>query len=213
MRIIFPPRPKSKIPPNFLHHFENDPEYVSQLKFNGQRNLVYVSCDRDVKFFGRHGSAHKNYLLLPHIAKEFQNLRLEDGKDYWFDSELLDKKTRNTNYKNRIILFDVLHIGKFLFGKPTLKNRTTLLWDICKNPQELEPTHGIALRVSEHIWLAKTFYTEFTKIFQQFIQYDEIEGLVIKKINSVLNNLGRQEHEVTWQIRCRKPHKGGSYMF
>ena len=94
----------------------------------------------------------------------------------------------------------MLHIGKFLFGNPILNMRSELLFDICRNPTELEPTHGIALRVSEHIWLAQTFQFNFKKIFQQFTPYDEIEGLVLKKSDSVLNNLGRQEHDVTWQI-------------
>ena len=46
-----------------------------------------------------------------------------------------------------------------------------------------------------------------------FIAHDEIEGLVLRKKNSSITNAGSKEYDVSWIIRCRKPHSGGTYSY
>jgi len=210
MRILYPPRPKHRIVPRKLPKYDADPKWVGQLKFNGQRNPVFVPADGEAQVFGRKGAPHGDYVLPAKIAEEFKSLSLAN-KDYWFDSELLNRKTKDKNYKHRIILFDVLFIGKHLFHGPTLLQRIEMLADICNNPTELEPAHGIALQVTEHIWMAQTFFTDLVARYNQFLHCDEIEGLVLKRGDSKLDSVGGREHEVSWQIRCRKPSK--NYQF
>ena len=43
MLIRHPPRPVSRLHPKFLSNEEKGGKWVAQLKFNGQRNLIYVS--------------------------------------------------------------------------------------------------------------------------------------------------------------------------
>ena len=134
------------------------------------------------------------------------------GKEYWLDSELLFCKTKDPHYKNRIVLFDVLQAGKYLIHGPTVLERMDILSDICGNPTELESKHGLALVASENIWLAETFSHEnLVKEFKRHLDKDEIEGLVIKKGNSKIDKLGKRYYEVSWQIRCRKPHKNYNF--
>ena len=197
--------------PGQLQRYSDDPKWLAQLKFNGQRNPVFVPADGEAQVFGRKGAQHGDYVLPGKIANEFKSLSLLDGKDYWFDSELLNKKTKDKSYKHRIILFDVLYIGKHLFNGPTLAQRVEILADICKHPTKIEPAHGIALQVTEHIWMAQTFFTDFVARFKEFLFCDEIEGLVLKRGDSKLDSIGGKEHEVSWQIRCRKPSK--NYQF
>jgi hypothetical protein len=91
--------------------------------------------------------------------------------------------------------------------------RLQMLADICGHPTVMETGHGIALQVTEHVWMADTYYSNFVDRFQELLTWDEIEGLVLKRKDSVLNNIGTKEHDVTWMIRCRKPHGGGNYNF
>lgn len=210
MRILYPPRPRNRIVPGKLQRYNDDPKWVAQLKFNGQRNLVFIPVGGDAQVFGRKGTPHSDYVLPAKIVNEFKSLSLTDN-DYWFDSELLNRKTKDKNYKHRIILFDVLYIGKHLFNGPTLLQRMEILANICNNPTEFELNHGIALRVTEHIWMAQTFSTDLMVRFNQFLHCDEIEGLVLKLGDSKLDSIGAKEHEVSWQIRCRKPSK--NYQF
>lgn len=211
MKVIFPPRPKSRITSGQLDKYESTGDWVVQRKFNGQRNVIHVSPSGDVDFFG-YGRPHENYEPTEEIKDEIRSLNLEE-QEYWFDSELLNAKTTDPNYKNRVVLFDVLQAGKYFFSGPDVMGRLQLLSEICGNPTELEPHHGIALRVTEHIWMAQTFLSDFEKHYEEILQFDEIEGLVLKKKKAKIKNFGNKKYEIDWQIRCRKPHPGGNYDF
>ena len=177
-----------------------------QRKFNGQRSPVHISSEGKVSLWGRLGGPHLLYEAPAYLLEEIQSLNLEPGKEYWLDGELLDGKTKNPLYKHKIILYDVLQAGRYLMGV-TLAARLELLKTICRFPQKREPNIGIALQVTPNIWMAETFTDNFTERFTEFLAYDEIEGVVLKKLNSALDNFGNTEYEIEWLIRCRKPHK------
>ena len=203
MRFISPPRPKSKIIPETLPSYEGK-GWVVQRKFNGSRIEIYKKND-EIKFFGRLGQ-DSFYEAPDYTINELNALNFKENTEYWLDGEFLDAKTKNPKYKNKIILYDVLYCEKYLLNVG-LKERLDLLNSICNFPSKREPNIGIALQVTPNIWMAETFYENFSVRFEEFIQYDEIEGLVLKKLDSVLDNFGNSEYEVDWQIRCRKPHK------
>lgn len=205
VKFIYPPRPKGRILPNQLSVYEQQRgRWLVQRKFNGTRTLIHISKDKDVVFINRHCQIHKKWSPPSFLIDELLSLDLED-KEYWFDSELLHEKT--TAYKNKIVLFDVLHIDKYLFGGPTLLDRYKILYNICGCPTKLEPSKNLALQVTKNIWLAENFFDNFYNHYNEFIHYDEIEGLVLKKISSTLDHAGSKEYEIGWQIRCREPHK------
>jgi hypothetical protein len=97
--------------------------------------------------------------------------------------------------------------------KKSQEERLDMLQKICKSPKNLEPNFGIALEVAPDIWLAENWKEDFEKHFKEFNHLDEIEGLVLRKKNSVIDNFGQREYTVKWIVRCRKPHSGGSYNF
>ena len=119
----------------------------------------------------------------------------------YLDGELLPNET--------LVLFDVLQSGKYLIGS-TLENRALILSEICGNPTEL-CDQKFALQVTSHIWLAQTGDSNFLENFNRFIKNDLIEGLVLKKKGSIMDNWGASEYEVDWQLRCRKPSKNYSF--
>lgn len=206
MNIIYPPSPKLKIPAGLLKQYEKTGKWFVQRKFNGQRNVLRKFKNEDWQCFGRHGTGHKNFFLTPEIRKELNSLSIDPAKDYWFDSELLNSKTTTKFYKNRIILFDLLQSGEYLFGR-RIEERYDKLREICGYPTQNEANAGIALRITEHIWLAENFAENFLAEFRRFITMPEIEGLVLKLKGSCLNNFGCHPYEADWMIRCRKSHK------
>jgi ATP-dependent DNA ligase len=205
MNFRFPPRPKGKLSPVQLASYDVTGRWLAQRKFNGTRNLIAVSGDT-VQLWNREGETHKQFQPTPALLQEIRSLNLKPGLDYYLDGEVLDCKTSTPAYKNKIVLYDVLQAGKYLLGVSTT-DRLKLLAEICRNPTEREPGYGIALQVTQNIWMAETFNDHFTDRYKDFIAKDEIEGLVLKRRSATLDNTGRSYYEVDWQIRCRKPHK------
>jgi hypothetical protein len=213
MKTLFPPHPNTKITPNRLSEYEESGLWVAQRKFNGTHVLVNVSPDRKVGILTRHGTPPKLFSMSQRHIDEVLSLNLESGKEYWLNGELLDHKTCDPRYKGKLVFFDVLQAGRYLMRSPDQMTRIDLLADICGHPTELEPANGIALAVSERIFMAETFESDFEARFRDHIETDEIEGLILRKRKSVIDNFGRKEYDVSWILRCRKPHAGGNYQF
>lgn len=205
MNFIYPPRPKGKLDHKLLPKYE-DGRWIAQRKFNGTRTLIHI-IGKDVYFWNRHGIQHNQFN--ENFKKEVLELNLTEN-EYWLDGELLATKTKTPFYKGKMVLYDVLQAGQYLFGISQLK-RIDLLSQICRNPQKLECNLGIALEVSGNVWMAETFFNNFEVEYKKFIDCPEIEGLVLRKKNSVLDSFGRKEYEVDWQIRCRKPAKNYAF--
>jgi ATP-dependent DNA ligase len=213
MPILFPPHPDNKISPHRLGVYEKSGNWIAQRKFNGTHILLHISADRKITILTRHGTAPKLFNLSKCHIDQILSLNFEPNKEYWLNGELLDHKTKNQNYKSKIILFDILQAGEYLIMKMNQQDRLNLLSEICGNPTEIEPNHGIALQATPDIWLAEHWSDEFEKHFEEFNHLDEIEGLILRKKNSFIDNYGQREYSVNWIVRCRKPHAGGSYNF
>ena len=213
MNVLFPPHPNTKITPNSLAEYEASGKWVAQRKFNGTHILVNISQDRKVSILTRHGTPPKLFSLSQRHIDQILALNLESGKEYWLNGELLDHKTTDKRYKGKLVFFDVLMAGVYLYRNPNQMARLEMLNTICRNPQQLEPANGIALQVSEDIFMAETWTGGFLERFQDHIKTDEIEGLILRKRESSLDNFGRKEYDVNWILRCRKAHGGGNYNF
>lgn len=140
------------------------------------------------------------------VAKEILALPgLKRGLEVWLDAELLSKTTARDT-KNKIVLFDILQYGQYFFLNPDQKRRLEILADVCGNPTKLDSLRGMGYVVSESLLMAPTFFTDFKKEFEKGYG-DEVEGLVLRKTNSVIDNFGQKEYLVNWLVRCRKPNK------
>jgi ATP-dependent DNA ligase len=212
MPLLYPPHPSSKIPNTSLDSYESSGEWIAQRKFNGTHVLVHVFGEK-VSILNRHGTSPKMFSLSESHVEQFISLNIDTGKEYWFNGELLDHKTCSPEYKGKIVLFDILQAGRYFMRGPTQSERLDILADICGRPVGLEPGRGIALSVSEDIWLAENWAAGFKDRFSDFLDMDEIEGLVLRKSSSVLESFGQKKYDVHWILRCRKPHKSGSYNF
>lgn len=199
---IFPPRPKGKIFPGLLPDYEQSGEWVAQRKFKGDHILIHI-CEKSVRLFTRDGKPLSRFATTPELIQQFLSLDLSE-KEYWLAGELLNNHTKTPEYKGKIVLFDVLFAGRYLFGRPEQISRLKLLSTICRMPTSREPANGIALLVTDNIWLAETFEVDFMTRFQDFLDLREIEGLVLRRKASVIDDMGQKEYSVPWIVRCRK---------
>lgn len=212
MKVLFPPHPNIRIPAHKLPEYEKSGKWLAQRKFNGTNVVIYISSERKVGILTRHGTCPKLFNLSKSHIEQILSLNLEKGKDYWFNGELLDHKTKSQYYKKKIILFDVLHAGRYLINSLNQSERLQLLDSICNKPTILEK-NGIALQVTNEIWMAENWQENFESHYKEFLDRDEIEGLILRKKDSVISNFGQKEHDVSWIVKCRKPHSGGNYNF
>ena len=210
MSIIFPPRPKGAIPPTELQYYEDLGIYCTQPKYNGSRSVVHITSDSQVRIYSRHGRVHLNYSMPMSLRNQILELPgLEKGTEYWLDGELLVKTTAKDT-KGQLVLFDVLQCGKYLFLSHNQLQRLDLLAAICGHPSKLDPLRQMGYVVSEDVLMAPTFFLNFKIEFSRNYG-DEVEGLVLRKKDSVLDNFGQKEYEVSWLIRCRHPHKNYNF--
>lgn len=202
-RVIFPPRPKGRMNPLHLESYEKSGIWCAQRKFNGCRNLIHV-LGKNVDAYTRHGDVHKAFDLDQSYKDEILcNLDLDPVKEYWLDSEVM---TKTKNSRGEIVFYDVLQAGDYLFKTPNQMGRLEILKKICKYPKDLNE-EGIALQISPRLLMAETFESDFQKHFEEFLHLDKIEGLVLRKKKSSLDNFGDTYYEVSWMIRCRKPNE------
>ena len=213
MPLLYPPHPASKILRSSLDSYESSGKWIAQRKFNGTNVLVHVSVSGKVSILNRHGKPPSMFSLTKSHSDQILRLNLEEGKEYWLNGELLDHKTSNPEYKGKIVFFDVLQAGRYLIRDPDQSERLNILSGICRHPSSFEPSRGIALRVSEDIWMAESWTSGFSARFGEFLDMDEIEGLILRKSSSTLESFGQRKYDVHWMVRCRKPHKSGSYAF
>lgn len=209
MFVMYPPRPEGSAPPDTLGNY---PGWWAQRKYNGTRTTVFLSPEGEVHLRTRHREEHKAYQLTDEMREALLSLAAGSyGEWNVYDAELLHSKT--TNVKDRIVLFDILvKDGLYLTGT-TYEERYTLLIDICGLPLDHEDETGrrIALKVDENVWLAESFDyedgDEARKLFDEMIDMDEIEGLVLKDPGGKLKPGVTEKNNSEWMIRVRKPHK------
>ncbi len=204
--MLYPPRPKTSIPPAKIGGYEKKC-WVAQRKFNGTRTVIYQTGETgaDISMLTRHRTPHKQYMLTKDMRTALESLGV--GPLAVLDGELMHNKTRGL--KNTIVLFDILVLdGEYLIGS-TYAERYSLLWKALGGPKTFEQVtgHSLALHVVGNVWLAENFMTDLTDRFNDCINLDEIEGLVIKNPGGTLDWGTQEANNGSWQVRCRKPHK------
>ena len=200
MKIIHGPRPKGKTTPQLLPEYEKTRDWVAQRKFNGCKNTFSVSKN-SVQFFNK-GKPFKKYKISNNLKKQILNLdfvkKMKSNQICWFDSELLDPRVPDT-----IVIYDVLQWrGEYLTGISQI-NRLELLKEVL--PAKETCDLGVALKVTENIWLAEHFEDSFKKRYEEYLHLDLIEGLVLRSKSDYLRELGHRRYVTDSQIRCRKP--------
>jgi len=172
----------------------DDPQWVAEKKYNGSR-LELHRMPMTWFFYNR----HKELMSFKPNQELMFALEAIPWKGYCvLDGELRNNKT--IGIKNKIVFYDVLiWNGELLIGKPFLSRRKIL--------EDLFPIH----RKGEILAIPEWFHTDFGKVFYEVTTDPEIEGLVMKDINGMLN-LGRNRaNDSSWMWKVRK--ESGRYRF
>ena len=208
---FYPTRTSVKIP------FDDNPvldiwrkatDAIAQFKMNGDRNLIAVDPDGNIKMWNRHKEEQK-YDIPMDISIRIQNMA---HRGYWtvFDSELLHKRTKAI--KDCLYFYDVLvWRSKKLVGMP-YRSRYELLSDIGLPFMPLEP-EGI----TESLYMAENFTADkwdwlWGEIKKQPTGW--CEGMVLKHLDYESRLMAGDKKEDNcggFMCRVRKPKK--NYMF
>ena len=66
-------------------------------------------------------------------------------------------------------------------------------------------------KISENVYIVKSFYQNFKNIYEKIVQIDMYEGWVLKKKGSKLKNGLSEKNNTDTQMKFRKPTKNYSY--
>jgi len=198
VKFIFPPRPKGNLPPGQLAKYDATGDWVAQNKFNGHRALVHILPNGKIEFFNRHGGLLR-LSNEPQLKVEFSTFKFKPDTEYWLDGESFYGRLTDPRFRDKIVLYDILFAGKYLFRVNQME-RLRQLFEICGEYS----VGDIAYKATEHIYVAEVFGSDFENLYKKAAGTEVLEGLVLRKRNSVLDNFGTKEYEVPWLIRCRR---------
>ena len=132
--------------------------------------------------------------------------------------ELLNKNKKGEDgqpFNQKFIIWDILvHNGQYLIGT-TVMERLELL-------EQLYPCNriqvGATIEIYNHIcctgitgiYKAPTYLNGFSKLYNELVQVDLYEGLVLKRRDAVLGYGYNEKNNIDWQIKCRKQTKNYS---
>ena len=203
-KYIFPPRPENKITPDRLSIYETKYNCLGQPKFNGSNCEIYLKKSEVFRYFGRHNNENIKDFRIPPSAFNI----LTENTDKWcvFVGELMNKSKKYKGGKvwnDKFVIFDILvYDGVYLIGT-TFKERVLLLDEILgiNDYDEFMYTVG----VSSYIFRAKSFYKDFSELYNSIIVYDMFEGWVMKVQDAPLKRGLSEINNHTTQFKCRKP--------
>jgi len=203
---LWPPRPRTAIPPKIGWKMLGGPPWVAQLKLNGQRCLIYVGPD-GLQMWDRH---HKpiGYDPPDWLVDEIRSATVGVRGLTVIDGELLHNKDRAI--KHTLYWWDLLvHDDQYLVGH-TYEDRYNRLLKLV-GLEDAPPPDDMVYKVSEHIWVAYNIEAGKWDEAWKHTTKSWVEGVVFKRLDAKLRPCVTPQANSDWMIRCRKPTK--NYMF
>lgn len=209
-KYLYPPRPEYKTKPDELDKYDNSCEYIAQPKYNGSCAMVFTN-GKELHIYNR----HKEPLSKWSNKIEFLKLAKTDNW-YVYAGEYLNKSKAGEHgikENDKFIIFDVIvWDGIYLIGK-TLQERFEILEQIYPCKRAVISSEGI--EIYDHlcctefkgIYKAPTYLNRFKSLYDELIQTELYEGIVLKKADSKLEFGFQEKNNTGWQIKCRKETK------
>jgi len=202
-KYIYPPRPELKIPRENLGFYDNN-LFLAQPKLNGSCCELFVN-DKVIQK-GR----HNNTLTLFNLTND-EILDTFNG-DGWnvIIGEYMNKSKKDENnnlFNHKFVIFDQIVLNdNYLLGC-TFDERIEILTELYKPIDETE----FLYKISDNIYMVKTFYNNFEKIWDKIVKTDMLEGLVMKRKDGKLERGIREKNNTNTQFKCRKETKNYLY--
>ena len=185
--MIYPPRATKKTTVAMLHNYETG--YLAQAKFNGSYAVVYPNGD----VYNRHGKKVDWNIDCPIdgiVCGEYMN----KGERY-----------NSCNF----IVHDLLQLnGEWLYSA-TYKTRIEALQYLCYKIADIDEGADMFVRniLDSGLGIVKSYNSCFESLYEDAIQHNILEGLVIKRGNAKLKPCVAPESNTKWSLKIRKPSK------
>lgn len=202
---------------NALDEMSNDPDYVAELKYNGQRCELHF-FNGNAEFWDRHGKHldyNSNSLYKDGRESIVVELRKRFGyKGYFvFDGELRHNKA---GVYNRFMIYDI-HVYENEFLNRLIFSERRDILESHFEAVEYEDEHDLRYFPDiRPVSLSTQYPDEFRQLFidageGSYGNTDEIEGIVIKNLNGKLK-LGRSSSSHSmWMFKVR--HATGRHRY
>lgn len=173
-----------------FNRINEDIEWIAEKKYNGTRLQLHY-FNGEFQFWNRHGNKIR-FTPDAELQAEFDALKPKLFGYCLFDGELRDKKVKGI--RNKIMIYDVfIFNNNLLIGMPFKERRIIL--------------SKLFFEAGDPLGLTEQFSGDFHKLFEAQANIEEIEGLVFKNKNGLLN-LGRKNGlDSRWMYKVRKPTK------
>jgi len=110
-------------------------------------------------------------------------------------------------FNHKLVIFDVLVYNGIQTIGMSFNDRIKLLNNIF-NSTEYD---GFINKITDNVYIVKSFYENFDAIYQKMVQIDMYEGWVLKKRGAKLKNGLSEKNNTDSQMKFRKPTKNYSY--
>lgn len=188
--MIYPPRPTNVITSDYLTNFNGNSQFVAQLKLNGS------CCVYNKKAFTRHGTLLKGFSVDVNVnavlVGEYMNKSKKDNLGQIFNHVL--------------VLHDVLSVNDTSLVGINYEERYNTLISLFKIMGRYNDL-PILKTNSNKVYIFENMTGDFTEMFHRYKSVDMIEGLVVKRVDSLLQTPNRASNNTAWQFKVRKPTK------
>jgi len=203
-KYIYPPRPENNFPRNGMNNFD-DGTYMAQPKFNGSCTETYVG-ENLWKVMNRHRAPLNGFRIPKNEIKDI----IPNSGDNIVVGEYMNKSKKDESgniFNHKFVIFDIIVLNnEHLIGK-TFQERLDILHDMLNFVDENEYSY----KITDNIYLTKTFYSGFGEIWDKLVKIDMIEGLVLKRKSVGLEPGTTEKNNIRSQLKCRKSTKNYNY--
>lgn len=204
-KYIFPPRPRNAIMSSDLDFWDNN-TLLAQPKLNGSNSVIFTNGEKVIVM-----NRHNGRLTNVQVPME-EILSIYKGKGWMvLNAEYMNKSKSDEKrqvFNHKFVIFDILVLnGDSLVGK-TFEERVILLDQLYGTNNSDKPyLYGI----SENIYRVKSYTSNFLDLYNDLVEIDMIEGLVLKRKSARLEAGTSELNNVRSQIKCRKPTRNYRY--
>lgn len=199
---IKPSKATERIMPVRLSVFEENRQWLVQLKKNGTSTVIIVRPDHSVfAIRGDGGKPHLNWQFTEKSRFPFTQL---PSQWFVFHGDLLHNRVkgfRDINY-----VYDIsVYRGEKLYGNTYAERYDLLIELFALDKQPKSAFRSGYIIVHPNLWIPINFKIGFKKLFDSLTDPED-EGLVLKKFNALWNMRDNK-----WLLKCRKPTKNYGY--
>jgi hypothetical protein len=198
---LYPPRIEYKAQPISLKKFDNG-EFIAQPKLDGSNTSVSIN---ENVFLAK--ERHNTFFARP---PKFDFLSLYSGFGYMcLAGEYLNKSKKGEDNKPLIgfCIWDILaYNGQILIGS-TIEERLEIIDRLypTTSSRSINGINYIFATNTKDIYKVANYSINFSNIYDTISKIDVVEGLVLKRKSGQLEMMTREQNNIGWAIKVRKP--------